>query len=62
MVLDLLSVPAMSAEMERVFSSAKRLITQDRNRLSSDEIEVLMLLKYWLDHGIINAVDTPQEE
>jgi hypothetical protein len=51
----------MSAEMERVFSSAKRLITQDRNRLSADEIEVLTLLKYWLDHNIILPAETPEE-
>jgi hypothetical protein len=33
--LDLLSIPAMSAEVERVFSSAKRLITADRNALTT---------------------------
>ncbi len=62
LALDLLSIPAMSAEMERVFSSAKRLITQDRNRLSPDLIEVLVLLKYWLDHGLIKAAGVPDEE
>ena len=60
--LDLLSIPAMSAEMERVFSSAKRLITQDRNRLTPDMIEVLVLLKYWLDHGVIAPAGVPSEE
>jgi hypothetical protein len=47
MALDLLSIPAMSTEVERVFSSAKRLITGDRNRLQDNTIEVLQLLKYW---------------
>ena len=60
--LDLLSIPAMSAEMERVFSSAKRLITQDRNRLTADMLEVLVLLKYWLDYGIIEPAGAPNEE
>ena len=32
--LDILAIPAMSAECERVFSSTKKLITLERNRLS----------------------------
>jgi hypothetical protein len=51
--LDLLSIPAMSAEVERVFSSAKRLIGPDRMRLNDDTIEYLELLKYWWSKGII---------
>jgi hypothetical protein len=42
--LDVLSIPAMSAEIERVFSDAKRLITPDRNRLLDSTIECLELL------------------
>jgi hAT family C-terminal dimerisation region len=45
--LDLLSIPAMSAEVERVFSSAKLLITPQRNSLSDERIEYLELLRYW---------------
>jgi hAT family C-terminal dimerisation region len=45
--LDLLSIPAMSAEVERVFSSTKRLLTVDRNRLNDESIEILQLLKHW---------------
>ncbi len=37
--LDTLSCPAMSAECERVFSNAKRLITPERNQLAEDIIE-----------------------
>ena len=37
--LDTLSVPAMSAECERVFSSTKQLITPERNRLTDNIIE-----------------------
>jgi hAT family C-terminal dimerisation region len=51
---DLLSIPAMSAEVERVFSSAKRLLPPDRNRLSDDTIELLQLLKHWWKHGIVS--------
>jgi hypothetical protein len=51
--LDLLSIPAMSAEIERVFSSTKRLISADRNHLNPETIENLSLLKYWYQHGIV---------
>jgi hypothetical protein len=30
---DILAVPTMSAECERMFSSAKKLISRERNRL-----------------------------
>jgi hypothetical protein len=36
--LDTLSCPAMSTECERVFSSAKKLITPERNQLEEDII------------------------
>jgi hypothetical protein len=51
--LDSLSVPAMSAEVERCFSRARRLITYDRNRLKSESMEVLLCYKHWLDSGIL---------
>ena len=41
------SIPAMSAEVERVFSTAKRLVTVDRNRLNDELMETLSLLRYW---------------
>jgi hAT family C-terminal dimerisation region len=47
MAFDLFSIPAMSAEIEREFSSAKQLITLNRNRLSDDTIEELELLRNW---------------
>ena len=56
MCFDLLSIPAMSAEVERVFSTTKRTITADRNRLHNDTVEVLELLKYWWDHDIVAAI------
>ena len=46
MALDLLSVPLMSAECERVFSAAKILISDKRNRMKNDIIEVCTLLRY----------------
>ena len=56
MALDLISIPAMSVEVERLFSSAKRLITPDRNRLNDETIEMLQLLKYWWDNELTGPV------
>jgi hypothetical protein len=43
--LDKLAIPAMSVECERVFSSAKKMITPARNRLGDDIIEACECLK-----------------
>jgi hypothetical protein len=48
-----LSCPATSCECERVFSSAKKLITPERNSLADNTIEVLECLKAWFDKGFI---------
>lgn len=45
--LDLFSILMMSAEYERVFSSAKTLITDRRNGLKEDIIEACTLLRHW---------------
>jgi hypothetical protein len=50
---DTLSVPAMSAEMERLFAQARRVITVDRNRLKTENLEVLLCMKHWLDADIL---------
>ena len=47
MALDYLSIPGMSAEPERLFSSARVTITDRRNRLGSDTIEALECLRSW---------------
>ena len=53
MALDKLAIPAMSAECERVFSSAKKMVTVERNRLSEDIIQACECLKAWWDNGIM---------
>lgn len=45
--LDMLAIPLMSAECERIFSSAKHLITDSRNRLKADIIEANECLRSW---------------
>jgi hypothetical protein len=44
MAFDYLSIPGMSAEPERLFSSTKITITDRRNRLGSDILEALQCL------------------
>ena len=48
MALDILSIPAMSASIERLFSSANITVSDRRNRLSPDTIEKIESLKSWL--------------
>ena len=51
MALDIMAIPAMSAEVERVFSSSKLTITDRRNRLKEDIIEGIECQKSWLKGG-----------
>jgi hypothetical protein len=52
-VLDTLSIPTMSTECERVFSSAKKLINPMRSLPKTDNIEASECLKVWWDCGMI---------
>jgi hypothetical protein len=54
--LDTLSIPAMSAECERVFSSAKKLLSPERNALADNTIEACDCLKAWWDQGLIRGL------
>jgi hAT family C-terminal dimerisation region len=47
MALDILSIPAMSASIERLFSSANMTVSDRRNRLTPDTIEMIECLKSW---------------
>ena len=46
LALDLLAIPVITAENERVFSSTGKLITADRNQLNKDSIEAVECLRY----------------
>ena len=52
MAFDTLSVPAMSAELERVFSQSKRTWTDDRNSLRPESFEAIQCLKQWSLQGV----------
>lgn len=55
MAIDLLSIPPMSAEPERVFAGARRTISWDRFRLEPDNIERIECMKSWIRTGIASA-------
>jgi hypothetical protein len=57
MALDLLSIPAMSAEVERLFSSCSITITDRRNRIGIDSVEAIECLKSWRRKDNITWVD-----
>ena len=48
MAFDTFSVPAMSSETERVFSSLKHVITSERASLSLEVIEATECVKHWM--------------
>jgi hypothetical protein len=52
---DLFVMPGMSAECERVFSSAKRMIPDERYSLKCDIIEADQYVKSWFKHGITDG-------
>jgi hypothetical protein len=45
MAVDFLSIPAMSAEPERLFSECKRILTNDRHSMHADTLEAVEGLK-----------------
>lgn len=48
MAFDIFSIPAMSAEPERIFSMAKLVVSSERTRMEDDMIEAEVCLKHWL--------------
>lgn len=56
LAIDILSVPAMSDDPERVFSCARRTISWDRARLSPDTIEKLQCLSNWVKNDLVRKV------
>ena len=49
--MDILPIPASAVPCERIFSSAKETTTARRNRISSDLMEALQMLKFSIQHG-----------
>jgi hypothetical protein len=51
--LDALSIPAMSAECERCFSSSGNMITDNRNSLNPESIEAGECQRHWLMRKLV---------
>lgn len=47
MAFDMIAIPAMSSECERLFSSSKLLLSDRRARMKEDIIEASECLRYW---------------
>jgi hypothetical protein len=62
MAFDLYLIPAMSAEVERVFSSSKRAPTPDRNTLTVESLEAYELLRNWWQGDIVLQLSGTNEE
>jgi hypothetical protein len=52
MAFDHISIPAMSAETERVFSDTKLFISDLRSRLGPEIIEALECIRKWMLAGL----------
>ena len=62
MAIDVLSIPAMSDEPERVFSGARRTISSERMRLGMSNIEKTQCLKSWIASGLVSEVEEDEDD
>ncbi|RKK77817.1 hypothetical protein BFJ71_g16647 [Fusarium oxysporum] len=56
MALDVMTVRAMSAECERLFSAVGLMVTPLRNRLDASTIGLIQTLRSWLRAGLIDEL------
>ena len=61
-VIDILSILAINAEPERVFSGARRTISWDRCQMSAPVIETTECLKHAIRSRITDDDDEEEEE
>jgi len=54
MVRDIFSIPSMSAEVERLFSSTKHMLPGHRSSLLEDGIEAAECIRSWFKAEIIS--------
>jgi hAT family protein len=62
MAIDILSIPAMSDEPERVFSGARRTISWERGQLNPETVEITECLKHWKKSGILDKFLESEDE
>ena len=56
MAINILSIPPMSDEAERVFSGARRTISWDRAKLLGSTIKKTECMKHWIKNNLIQKV------
>ena len=56
MAIDVLSIPPMSDEPERVFSGARRTVSWERAQMEPETLEKVECLKHWKRSGILNQI------
>jgi hypothetical protein len=62
MAIDILSIPPMSDEAERVFSGVRRTISWDRARLGAWVVEQTELLGNWNKNDLIKVLTVLYED
>jgi hypothetical protein len=55
MAIDILLIPPMSDEPERVFSGGRRTVAWDRVQMEAETIEMRECLKHWKRSGILDT-------
>ena len=58
MALDILSIPAMSADTERLFSQAKLTLSTQRQNMDARSLEILQCLQNWDRSSLIASNST----
>jgi hAT family C-terminal dimerisation region len=54
--MDILSIPAMSDEPERVFSGARRTVSWERAQMRAETLKKVECLKHWKRSGISDEI------
>lgn len=55
LALNVFSIPASSAECQRVFSQAKRTITDDQNQIGDETTQTILCQKDWLKKPLVQS-------
>jgi hypothetical protein len=62
MALEMLSILPMSADVERLFSTAGRMVRDDRANLGASTIGMTQTVRSWLRGGYISSTEKLLEE
>ena len=55
MAFNIFSIPVMSSKVKRVFSAAKRFITDKQNCLRAEVIKTSKYQRHWLKADLVNS-------